>query len=515
MNETLITVQSVLQKIHLFSSIKYLILDHLRVDDVGTVFPKDQEWISNLILLSFAGCSLNPAPILSSMQEWRIMYLDISNTQRSESNTSFYTAENLFPNLRIAKLRGLRLTSLPAFVLKTQLSLWSLDVIDNFLTDAAIDALLSSAFALPAIPRKGKVSSVHEVSDSALFEESPPYQRIIHLPGDTEINSLRPDSAEEFMRYIEAHTNETGELDDDQPMLKATGLTHLYMENNKLTSNGAQRLLKEQNRLQHLEIGSVRSLSSERNQKLVRYNQPATPIPKKIQQLKVHHSFITNVPTFCQGRIEEGYVYQQNYNEEQNQEIESYGPLQNFTLSHLTLSGIPTTSTPHLTQRLTTLLRKLAKQQSTLLSATRELRKAGANHRRPRLLSGLTTLRLEFIHPARTSALDRSLTGDASTSIDSDTANFHEESANDFSFFDFDSPVQSPISRTTTGTSFASRTRSSTVDNGKGKSGESGKGKDREKDDEILDVIEELKKFRKTEIPRWEGKLEIVVPPRL
>ncbi|KAF4629590.1 hypothetical protein G7Y89_g8555 [Cudoniella acicularis] len=175
-----------------------------------------------------------------------LFFLDISFTARTEDFTRcFSNAE--FPNLRVLKLRGLGLTDnlLPLEVLETDFKLWSLDIRDNLLTDQTIE---------------------RSWRDENLFENVPRYYR--DAPNEETIRfdtivPLRPDDEAGFTSYLRQHghlaQHHRPVLDESDPLLRTTGLTHLYISGNKLTFNGVRRLLLLTNRLQVLDIGSARA----------------------------------------------------------------------------------------------------------------------------------------------------------------------------------------------------------------------------------------------------------------
>jgi len=137
------------------------------------------------------------------------------------------------------------------------------------------------------------------------------------------------------------------------------------------------------------------------------------------------------------------------------------------------------------------------------------------------LLPGLQTLRLEFLPAEEGAAAEASVSGDR------DADAFLEESRADFSFFDRP-PNQTPFlargkeegeveveERPSTSSSSSSRL-SQWVGKIVKRPGSSGNGKEKEVVEEgaVLDVAEELRKWRAGagEEERWGGKLELVVP---
>ena len=132
---------------------------------------------------------LDPSPFLSTPLLHNIMYLDLSNTSRVEGWTRFLPSR-VFDNLRILKLRGLRLTdqTIPGDALRAWLSLWSLDLRDNSLTDMTIDFLLTDSF--PSRIRCGSIGSLYE--DPPVYEaRADPNHSYF---SDNSLVPLRPDN---------------------------------------------------------------------------------------------------------------------------------------------------------------------------------------------------------------------------------------------------------------------------------------------------------------------------------
>jgi hypothetical protein len=439
-------------------------------------------------------------PILNN-----VMFLDLSYTSNGQTWNSLLSFRSL-TNLRILKLCGLRLTdqSLPFDALHTWLRLWSLDLRENSLTDQTIDSLLDECFA-----RKLSPPMIVQESDEVLYEDPPIYhQREESDPSYPSYNasvSVRPDTTDSFISYMKRYADFSNPsslvLPDRDPMRKSTGLTHLYLSSNRITSKGVQKLLSSTNRLQVLDVGTVKANPS------TPYQLPhTTPFAQpnivplldrqtgtRIEQLRIHHSVITCIPTIAQGRLEFGYTPQHLHKAEKFGDLEfqsaAFNPLSNYRLTSLTLTDIPLKSTGPTITRLTTFLRHCATQEAILLSAS----SSGPRKTRhsPRLLPGLRKLRLEFIH-------ERSGVDDIGPSVsgDQDADEFQAQSQGDFSFFadeKMPSPVGSGNSRR--GSIWSASAKSSIAELV-----------------ETRDVIEELKIFRQRERPRWSGALELVVP---
>ncbi|KAN0106837.1 hypothetical protein V8E51_009713 [Hyaloscypha variabilis] len=503
-----ITPTYVMRFISLFDNLRFLIMDNMGRNDYA-IPPSDEtrqpDENSKLLLLSFASIPpLDYNLFISTPILYNIMYLDLSytfNTQAWKSLLSFHALDNL----RILKLRGLRLTdqSLPFDSLRTWLRLWSLDLRDNSLTDQTIDFLLKECFA----PTTPPASTIAVDSDESLYEDPPIYHhRDEPDPSDPSYNAdipLRPDATDSFISYMKRYANLTASssivLAERDPMRKSTGLTHLYISSNSFTSRGIRKLLSSNNRLQVLDVGTVSA-----NPRSDYYLPNTTPFAQpntaplldrragaRIEHLRIHHSLITCIPTIVQGHVDLRYTPQHLHKAEKFGDLElqsaAFSPLNNYRLKSLTLTDIPLKSTGPTINRLITFIRACARQEAILLSAST----SGPRKTRhsPRLLPGLRKLRLEFLH-ARSDSED---TG-PSVSGDQDADEFQAQSQGDFSFF-ADEKVTSPIGSSRRSSLFSTKSSIAEVV-------------------ETRDVCEELKIFRQRETPRWSGRLELVVPSR-
>ena len=214
----------------------------------------------------------------------------------------------------------------------------------------------------------------------------------------------------------------------------------------------------------------------------------------RIEDLRIHHSLVTCVPTIGQGRLDLGYTPQHLHKAEKFSEIEfqaaAFNPLCNYRLTSLTLTDIPLKSTGPTINRLITFLRLCARQEAILRAAST----SGPRKTRhsPRLLPGLRRLRLEFIQ-------ERSGMDDIGPSVsgDQDADEFQAQSQGDFSFFADEKMPSSPMSRRSSVWGGGGSAKSSLAELV-----------------ETKDVCEELKIFRRGENEggKWSGKLELVVP---
>lgn len=440
-----------------------------------------------LNLFSLHGCSKVDGMrvlCLPSILCETLTFLDISYTATSERWLQLFAGLRL-PNIRVLKLRGLRLTSqsLPKCIFETAFKLWSLDLRDNLLTDEVINPILHHCF-LPSIPE--------QLDDDGLYHLPPTYERepVDHSlrPFDG-IVPLRPDTKDAFLNHI--HRNVPSAMDESDLVLQPTGLTHLYLSNNRFTSEGPEYLLYNTNRLQVFDIGSVREepYASIKIRHVHSWAQAAgfgssfhRRRNSQIASLRVHHSIVTFVPTisspaagsppatFSLRHLEEAEVYGRLAS--QKASAAALYPSFNCGIETLTLTGIPTKSYGFTIQQLVKLLDDCYAQEVDLARA----RPRTSHRRTPQVLPGLRTLRLEFV-PAD---VEVRLPGGGGYSVsgDPDADAFLANALDDFSFFESDTMLG-----TATGDL-----------------------------DALKDVPEELRRMRKQSERRWSGKLELVVP---
>ena len=403
--------------------------------------------------------------LLRSINTSNLMYLDLSYTKRDSSSVHILPSLNIgYPNLRVLKLRGLRMIDAEFSRLRQirNSKLWSLDIRDNRLTDAVVNDLISGSFMLIKLPAKKKPNGLPDLD---LFEDVPDYQRVYE--DRIETVCLRPDDTKGFVKYIEEYSSfpsiNDQILDDNDPLIRQTGLTHLYISNNRFTSQGVEIILNNANRLQVFDVGCTESVNVEDGPPAwVPYQTSCVQVGSSIVQdvsrevrsqmqvLRIHHSFVTHVPTiinpsnrdhrFALPMVQGAEAYGINrFKKVGLQKVSrAFSPLQNYRLTHLTLTDIPTKSYGFTIERLIELLSECRIQEERLDEARNHIPN---NRRAPQLLPGLRTLRLEFL-PEDTSAPPDLY----SVSGDTDAANFHASSEGDFSFFE-DKNTMSSVSR--------------------------------------------------------------------
>ncbi|PQE08406.1 leucine rich repeat domain-containing protein [Rutstroemia sp. NJR-2017a BBW] len=438
-----------------------------------------------------------------------LIYLDASGTHRGPNWSRFLTSAN-FPNLRIVKFRSLRLTDdlLPPVITQSEYQIWSLDLRDNLLTDKTIHTLLQMKCFKPSLPRPAGNKFITlegtqvETTDQDFFQNPPHYEE----GAMTGLAPFRPDIIGDVNVLPTSTGNQipilhrrTGEEDD---LLKLTGLTHLYLAGNKFTSKGVKHLLTHTNRLQLLDVGSVRTsvnlpgvgirsldivIQEETTESLTRSACP------RLEVLRIHHSIVTMLPSII--------TRNNNYNEAEilsavREAQSSHGaetswkpfqPRDNTKLRELTLTSIPRRASQELFLSLKRFIAALTDQESDIAAARRSIR---YHKHAPELLTGLRRLSLEFMSETQLGRPKESVTGDA------DAEDYYGALAGDFSFMD---------GREERSGESADKEVLDRKGNGKGN------GDEHRSVNADVDVVGELKRWRASELRRWGGKLEIVL----
>ncbi|KAG9244361.1 hypothetical protein BJ878DRAFT_73652 [Calycina marina] len=476
--------------------LQFLILDNLNGD--FDELPEESLLCPEfLLMLSVADCRMLDCTImLNGIFMQVLVYLDMSFTKADEEfHINFKRLE--LPNLRILKLRGLRLTDqkLIHMIFYPSLdNLWSLDVRDNYLTDKLLTGAL---YRLG--PSKNRLPNLHDgLEQWSLYEHPPEYEPTQletslaidrHLPA-----APRPDQKNDFMNYWQEHSAPGNfgvqYLGATDPLFHCSGLTHLYLSGNQFTYVGIVSYTWMSNTLQVLDIGTIKAhldtrhmhdvpsgvkqySMSDANRFMERRHSP------ELVYLRAHHSIFTCTPNLNRAGRGDGYasefleVAEKIGYELYTRDAARYETflLENFGVKTLVLTDVPRKSYGFTVSRLKDLLVTCRRQEIVVQRAQRDLK----GHRRaPPLLSGLRTLRLEFADPTPATAARSSISGDFYAAI------FHKESLGDFSFF--------------------SRPSSS--------------GKITPKGSALLDVVEELKAFRASidVEENWSGKVQIVLP---
>ena len=397
-----------------------------------------------------ARCPQELTPKLFASPYFReLVYLDVSYVPGSVKTAVLSSLNpHHLPELRILKARGREVDDASAISLFQSFGrqLWSLDLSDNKLTDRIIDDLVSHCFAsLPLrsdvhFEREGKVILPRTVGNSMygpflFIEESEHSSKYTHPErylADSPIYNSRANHAEAY-EWRTVRADGLGHLKkDDAGSIKSelleealalttgtftdlniraargnSGLPHLYLNENKLTSSGLGKLLRESiGRLEHFECDSCLHIppfsQHDRFRKapqvigLIGSAHLFRPVMScNLQSVRVHHSLITQVPTVvAEGlpvaaarRLAE-HAFHRNIRRAYPQVFE---PDMNPRLVSLTLTNIPCRSVGPVIERIKRFLSLLSTQQAGVMCARSEF----GGHRQA-VLSGLRHLRLEL-----------------------------------------------------------------------------------------------------------------------
>ncbi len=423
------------------------------------------------VLLSATGCSQLFIPMFIGKQEsaTNLLYLDISWTKQKPEDLLILA---LPEQLKILKMRGLSLRTrdIERLLYKLKIRLFSLDLAYNDLTNDVIPLLLANSF-LPSLKQRPDTLPTTDgdlsTQPSRYLEDAPAYRERAD-PTEEQENAiaegripLRADNVDGVFDYL--LENEHARFirgphwlpPAGDRLMQQTGLTHLYLSNNRLTSQALEVLLSGTNRLQLVDFGSAEQPSHQVGSKyksVLAYYQADTlkllkpSISQRLESLRVHHSVVTQTPTLF--AVGEFYLSEARaiYVAEEEFALKnvSFSPPSDFLpelnprIKSLTLTHVPRKSLGLVIDRLIKLISLAAMQEDMIAGARPSDARRGAQ-----MLPGLRYLCLEFAPPAK--VLQPSKDG-PSVSGDVDADNFMEESGKDFSFFD--ETQYSPVSTT-------------------------------------------------------------------
>jgi hypothetical protein len=388
-----------------------------------------------------------------------LLYLDVSWTKQKPEDLLTLA---LPQQLKILKMRGLSLRTkdIAHLLYKLKLRLFSLDLAYNDLTDEVIPLLLANNF-LPALEKRPdtlpRINGQPSTHTSRYLEDAPAYRERAD-PTEEQENAiaegripLRADNVDGVFDHLleNEHAKFIRGPNWMPPaggsLMQQTGLTHLYLSNNRLTSQALEVLLSGTNRLQLLDFGSAeqpRHQVGSKYKSVLAYNQANTlkllkpSVSQRLESLRVHHSVVTQTPTLF--AVGEFYLSEARaiYVAEEEFAVKnvSFSPLNDFLpelnprIKSLTLTHVPRKSLGLVIDRLVKLLSLAAMQEVMIAGASPLDARRGAQ-----MLPGLRYLCLEFALPAK--VLKPSKDG-PSVSGDVDADTFMEESGKDFSFFD-------------------------------------------------------------------------------
>ncbi|KAK0748527.1 hypothetical protein B0T21DRAFT_398594 [Apiosordaria backusii] len=472
-----------------------------------------------LLMLSIPRCQVKlPTAFFSSPYLSRLVYLDVSNMAGSlrKPLVQRTLGPDKYPDLRILKVQGREMgDSTAALLLRIfKQQLWSLDLSQNELTDAVLHDLHNFAFPadslrteshfdvegrLETIPnqgtsRFGQFGFIRESQWSADFDhperyliDAPVYTRLVEdAPQEgarTRLNGRKKirDDSEDGIRTllsgaVVTHPPKRECLQDLDVFQNHNGLTHLYLNDNSITSSGLVRLIMSSpGQLEHLECDSMvydmheaakpEWLSaSVRVSGLLGAAHIFRPVlSSNLQVLRIHHSLVTQLLSLnLRGEVHSGGELSTMANlwlaetfllpRAEMAYPQAFAPDMNPRLRLLALTHLPRWSTGPLIDRLINLLKLASMQERAIQDMNRILNR---NHRGPVAVSGLRHIRLEFDNDSREELLLEDSEEDEEEK--KRKKNAEEFAAKGFSFFDESrfsdfsfgsSPAASPVANT-------------------------------------------------------------------
>lgn len=432
-----------------FPGLLCLLVDGHPELDPGSLATATHGSSQSLQLLDLARCRHELSPKLFSSDLFRgLVYLDISFIPGSVKTaiTSSLNPKYL-PELRVLRVAGREVDNTTASLLFQTFhrQLWSLDLSHNKLGDDILDDLVEyciSRFTYHTdehFEQEGKLVLPRDIGSRKygpfeFIEESDFSQRPLILEqylADSPFYSQRADQTElqEWQavrpdglgppRRDDADTVKESLLDESlptrtktfsfgsPPRLGSGGLTHLYLNGNRFTSSGIERLVRtSRGRLEHFECDAC--LCTPPQSRVGPYLKglrivglPGSAplfrpvISSAIRSLRIHHSIVTQVPTVSidgysytsAARLAEEHMFR-NIRRAYPLALE---PSTNTRLTSLTLTNIPTRSTGPVIDQLTRFLDLASTQQNAIRDA-----RAVFQGRGPSVLRGLRHIRLEL-----------------------------------------------------------------------------------------------------------------------
>lgn len=405
-----------------------------------------------LQLLDLAHCTQELShKFFSSEYLTNLVYLDVSHVPGSlRSALQSSLTPRWLPQLQVLKAQGREMDDDTACLLFRTFSrqLWSLDISQNKLTDAIINELGAHCFPAMSVrsgahfAKEGRLLRPKDVGTLSygpfdFIEESELSTTNKHPElylADAPIYSRQ--DQDELQEWQAVRSNGLGACrgDDAQSMknvilqgaLAATigdpghgkpvahesrsheGLTHLYMNGNCFTVSGIEKLIRiSPGTLEHFECDyplCLRNRPDEENQERARsirgygyinsFHLFRPVFSSNLKSLRVHHSFITRVPTLDVDIVSMASTLRlaevKIYGNVQRAFPQSFMPSHNPRLRKLVLTNIPARSSGPVIDQVVRFLRLLAQQQRQVKEA-----QAGLHSRGPSSLPGLQVLGLE------------------------------------------------------------------------------------------------------------------------
>ncbi|KAI0834243.1 hypothetical protein F5Y06DRAFT_173981 [Hypoxylon sp. FL0890] len=378
-----------------------------------------------------------------------LVYLDISFIPGSVK-TAVQSSLNpkSLPDLRVLRVAGREMdNSTGSLLFQTfRRQLWSLDLSHNKLGDEILDEIVEHCVSLftshtdAHFEKEGKLILPKDVGSRKYgpfeFIEEP---KISYRPHDlekyladspfytqradqTELQewqAVRPDGLAP-LRRDDANTAKESLLQEvlsgiigifsfrGQPGLGSGGLTHLYLNGNKFTVSGIERLIRtSRGRLEHFECDSclcgpkyIQLGSQLKGMKILGFPGSAPlfrpVISSAIRSLRVHHSLVTQVPSVSidglSSRSAARLAEEKLFRNIRRAYPLALVPDTNPRITSLTLTNIPARSTGPVIDQLIRFLVLASAQQKAVRDA-----RALFRGRRTSVLKGLRHIRLELM----------------------------------------------------------------------------------------------------------------------
>ncbi|KAK0651499.1 hypothetical protein B0T16DRAFT_453957 [Cercophora newfieldiana] len=410
------------------------------------------------LLLNISGCQAKiEAAFFTSPYFRSLVYLDISDIPEIGTTTTLLQTirPDVLPKLRVLKIQGHGMSDSGAKFLFTSFKqqLWSLDLSRNSTTDEAFKTI-SMTFPGGGLRNtsgsetarsfvEGKLQDPYGVDQGGEFlviEESEcsgtfthPDRYLVDAPSYTNPQNPLPatrlngllaianDSADSVKKVLAQHSEQSTGSDspvtdhhhDLEVCRGKGGITHLRLNDNKITASGISQLLRlSPGHFEHFECNSM--LFQIPTNALPGFIPPGTKLAgilgaaylfrpvfsSNLQVLRIHHSLVTNilsietdhlserVPTMISTWAAETFIFPRA----EHTYPQIFTPDMNPRLRSLALTKIPRFSTGPLISKLVHFLKLLSLQERAIQDSS-----ASTRHH-PQTLSGLRHLTLEFEH---------------------------------------------------------------------------------------------------------------------
>lgn len=438
----------------------FIILDSIAESDPEGFDPL-KLWDRQPLLLSFERVHLDLNSV-AELEVPRLPFLDkvryLSLNRSRWYSTAFIRAPfslfGVFANLKVLKLQHCGITDHDlSLLVDHQLGLnqlTCLDLRDNLLTDDCIDDLGMFLGHTEREPRTiypyhidSMVESVPQYQESATDPEHQRHQRV-----DRDAETI-PDDIDEFIAWATKFR--------DLDVIPNTGLRQLYLSWNSFSFSVVLSVLsKAQAALRTFDCGAssvtsahfdirrwARYLPDEYTKTRRLEGSPyshmldRSPIPlavalcsyhhaPKLEKLRIHHSFVTYVPTTTHPHVLIGHAENTLYSFVSTpNEVHRFLPEVNPNLQCLELVSVPEFAPRELSLRLKWFLTRAAVQERELM--VYRLKHPGGR-RAPRVLPGLKRLVIVLTNKDEDDPV--------CITEDEDAERFMRESENDFSFFE-------------------------------------------------------------------------------